>query len=143
MTRSRGRAPSQRQLRVGEEVRHALSQVLGESLLRDPDLADAAITVTEVRISPDLKNATAFVMPLGGGDLEVKVAALRRAAPFLRGEVARRVKLRFAPRLSFEPDRSFDAAGRIDDLLRGERLQRDLEPREPADAEDGETGHGA
>ena len=146
MTRSHGRAPSQRQLRVGEEVRHALSQVLGESLLRDPDLADAAITVTEVRISPDLKNATAFVMPLGGSDLEAKVAALRRAAPFLRGEVARRVKLRFAPRLSFEPDRSFDAAGRIDDLLRGERLQRDLEPREPrepADAEDGETGHGA
>jgi len=143
MTRSRGRAPSQRQLRVGEEVRHALSQVLGESLLRDPDLAEAAITVTEVRISPDLKNATAFVMPLGGSDLETKVAALRRAAPFLRGEVARRVKLRFAPRLSFEPDRSFDAAGRIDDLLRGERLQRDLEPQEPADADEGETGHGA
>ena len=143
MTRSRGRAPSQRQLRVGEEVRHALSQVLGESLLRDPDLAEAAITVTEVRISPDLKNATAFVMPLGGSDLEAKVAALRRAAPFLRGEVARRVKLRFAPRLSFEPDRSFEAAGRIDDLLRGERLQRDLEPQEPADADEGETGHGA
>ena len=144
MTRSRGRPPSQRQLRVGEEVRHALSQVLGESLLRDPDLAEAAITVTEVRISPDLKNATAFVMPLGGADLEAKVAALRRAAPFLRGEVARRVKLRFAPRLSFEPDRSFDAAGRIDDLLRGERLQRDLAPQEPADADGGdETGHGA
>ncbi len=153
MTRSRGRPPSQRQLRVGEEVRHALSQVLGESLLRDPDLADAASTVTEVRISPDLKNATAFVMPLGGADLEAKVAALRRAAPFLRGEVARRVKLRFAPRLVFEPDRSFDAAGRIDSLLRAERLQRDLEPQEAPSqasgraqgeaADDGEAGHGA
>lgn len=145
MTRSRGSPPSQRQLRVGEEVRHALSEILGGAALRDPDLAGAAITVTEVRISPDLKNATAFVMPLGGGELEVKVAALRRAAPFLRGEVARRVKLRFAPRLSFEPDRSFDAAGRIDSLLRGERLRRDLESRdEPGEAvDDGETGHGA
>ena len=131
MSRSRGRPPSQRQLRVGEELRHALSEVLGEGALRDPDLAEAAITVTEVRLSPDLKNATAFVMPLGGSDLEVKVAALRRAAPFLRGELARRLKLRFTPRLSFEPDLSFDNAGRIDSLLRGDRLRRDLEAGNP------------
>ena len=131
MSRSRGRPSSQRQLRVGEELRHALSEVLGETTLRDPDLVDTTITVTEVRVSPDLKNATAFVMPLGGADLEVKVAALRRAAPFLRGEVARRLRLRFTPRLGFEPDRSFDTAGRIDSLLRGERLRRDLETETP------------
>ena len=86
MSRSRGRPPSQRQLRVGEELRHALSEVLGEASLRDPDLVDAAITVTEVRLSPDLKNATAFVMPLGGADLEVKVGpAPCRALPAWRG----------------------------------------------------------
>ncbi len=140
MSRSRGRPPSQRQLRVGEELRHALSEVLGEGALRDPDLVEAAITVTEVRLSPDLKNATAFVMPLGGSDLEVKVAALRRAAPFLRGELARRLKLRFTPRLSFEPDLSFDNAGRIDSLLRGDRLRRDLEAGDP-DAPESEGGH--
>ncbi len=149
MSRSRGRPPSQRQLRVGEELRHALSEVLGEASLRDPDLVEAAITVTEVRLSPDLKNATAFVMPLGGADLEVKVAALRRAAPFLRGEVARRLKLRFTPRLSFEPDLSFDTAGRIDAVLRGDRLRRDLEAPDPEapgrqseDSEAEEADHG-
>ncbi len=149
MSRSRGRPPSQRQLRVGEELRHALSEVLSEASLRDPDLVEAAITVTEVRLSPDLKNATAFVMPLGGADLEVKVAALRRAAPFLRGEVARRLKLRFTPRLSFEPDLSFDTAGRIDAVLRGERLRRDLEATDPEapgrqseDSEAEEADHG-
>jgi len=150
MSRSHGRPPSQRQLRVGEELRHALSEVLGEASLRDPDLVEAAITVTEVRLSPDLKNATAFVMPLGGADLEVKVAALRRAAPFLRGEVARRLKLRFTPRLSFEPDLSFDNAGRIDALLRGDRLRQDLEAAdletpdlETKDSEAGEADHGS
>ena len=145
MSRSRGRPPSQRQLRVGEEIRHALSEVLGEASLRDPDLAGAAITVTEVRLSPDLKNATAFVMPLGGAGLEVKVAALRRAAPFLRGELARRLKLRFTPRFGFEPDLSFDNAGRIDALLRGERLRRDPErpDRDSEGAEAGEADHGS
>ena len=133
MSRSRGRPPSQRQLRVGEEIRHALSEVLGEASLRDPDLAGAAITVTEVRLSPDLKNATAFVMPLGG------------AEPFLRGELARRLKLRFTPRLGFEPDLSFDNAGRIDALLRGERLRRDPErpDRDSEGAEAGEADHGS
>lgn len=133
MSKSRGRPPSQRQLRVGEEIRHALSQVLSESVLRDPELSEAAITVTEVRLSPDLKNATAFVMPLGGADLQVKVAALRRASAFLRGELARRLSLRFTPRLSFEPDHSFAAADRIESLLRSAKLR-------PGPADEGMPG---
>ena len=137
MSRSRARAPSQRQLRVGEELRHALSTILAEASIRDPDLSGTSITVTEVRVSPDLKNATAFVMPLGGSDVALRLAALRRAAPFLRGEVARRVNLRFAPRLTFEADRSFDEAGRVEELLRGERVRRDLVDDE------GGAGHGS
>ena len=137
MSRSRARAPSPRQLRVGEVLRHALSMILAEGSIRDPDLSGASITVTEVRVSPDLRNATAFVMPLGGADLARRLAALRRAAQFLRGEIARRVNLRFTPRLTFEADRSFDEAGRIEELLRGERVRRDV-----ADDE-GEAGHGS
>ena len=137
MSRSRARAPSQRQLRVGEELRHALSMILAEGSIRDPDLSGASITVTEVRVSPDLKNATAFVMPLGGSEVALRLAALRRAAPFLRGEIARRVNLRFAPRLTFEADRSFDEAGRVEELLRGERVRRDLVDDE------GGAGHGS
>jgi ribosome-binding factor A len=118
MTRQHGTAPSQRQLRVGEEIRHALARILARGDLRDPELFDVAITVTEVRASPDLRHATAFVTPLGGADLERVVAALRRAAPFLQGRVGRELRLRFTPSLAFEADRSFDEAGKIDRLLR-------------------------
>lgn len=118
MTRRRGEAPSQRQLRVGEVLRHALIDVLRESHIHDPDLADRSITVTEVRVSPDLKNATAFVVPLGGAAAELVLPALKRAAPYLRGQLARHLTLRFTPNLRFEFDASFDRAGRIDALLR-------------------------
>lgn len=123
-------APSQRQLRVAEELRHALVEALREIHFRDPDLLDANITVTEVRIGPDLRNATAFIWPLAVGGavagvidrdrVAVLVAALNRTAPYLRGVIARAVKLRYAPNLSFEADMSFDQAARIDHLLRGE-----------------------
>jgi ribosome-binding factor A len=119
MTRQHGTEPSQRQLRVGEEIRHALARLLARGELRDPELFDVAITVTEVRMSPDLRQATAFVTPLGGSDMERIVAALRRAAPFLQGRIGREMRLRFTPALHFEEDRSFDEAGRIDRLLRG------------------------
>ena len=119
MTRHQGSEPSQRQLRVGEEIRHALARVLTRGGLRDPELFDVAITVTEVRMSPDLRHATAFVTPLGGAEIERVVAALKRAAPFLQGQVGRDLRLRFTPTLAFEPDRSFEQAGRIDRLLRG------------------------
>lgn len=118
MTHGHGTAPSQRQLRVGEEIRHMLAQVLTRGDLRDPDLFDVTITVTEVRMSPDLRHATAFVTPLGGAEMERTVAALRRAAPFLQRQVGRELRLRFTPTLAFEADRSFDEAGKIDRLLR-------------------------
>ena len=124
------KSPSQRQLRVGEQLRHLLAEALVHGHVRDPELRDASITVTEVRVSPDLKNATAFVMPLAGREQETVLAALRRAAPFFRRELAQASGLRFAPRIGFQVDRSFDEAARIDALLRGERVRRDLEAGE-------------
>ena len=124
MSKTPSKAPSQRQLRIGEEIRRALSEVLARGELRDPDLMDVSLTVSEVRISPDLRNATAFVVPLGGAmggqsrDMALLLAALRRAAPFLRGCLSRVVKLRNTPALSFQADTSFDEASKIDALLR-------------------------
>jgi ribosome-binding factor A len=94
--------------------------------IRDPDLADVAITVTEVRIGPDLRRATAFVTRLGRSDVATKLPALRRAAPFLRGHVARALKLRVAPELGFEADTSIDYAMHVDTLLRAPDVARDL-----------------
>jgi len=135
---------SQRQLRVGEELRHTLAQIFEHGTLRDPALSGVSVTVTEVRVSPDLRNATAFVMPLGGGNTEAVVAALRHAAPFLRREVARAVNLKFAPNLSFQPDGSFDEASHIDALLRDPQVARDLHADDGDDAlgEDGEDPNG-
>jgi ribosome-binding factor A len=137
MTRQSQKPPSQRQLRVGEELRHGLARILARQVLREPALQDATITVTEVRASPDLKHATAFIMPLAGKNAADVVAALRRGAPFLRHELAREVPLRFTPTLAFELDRSFDAASRIDALLRSPRVERDLEPPAEETADDG------
>ncbi|WP_029010758.1 30S ribosome-binding factor RbfA [Azospirillum halopraeferens] len=123
-----GKAPSQRQLRIGEELRHTLADIFRRGDFHDPDLLALNVTVTEVRISPDLKAATAFVTPLGGGHMDEALAALRRAAPFLRGQVAREINLRHAPRLSFEADTSFEYAGRIDTILHSPAVARDLLP---------------
>ena len=121
--------PSQRQLRVAEEVRHVLAGVFARGEVRDPALADVLITVTEVRISPDLKHATAFVTRLGRSDVGEKLPALRRAAPFLRGQVAKALRLRLAPDLSFQADTSIDYAMHVDELLRAPEVARDLTPR--------------
>ncbi len=121
-------APSQRQLRVGEEIRHVLARIFQQGVLRDPALHDAVITVTEVRVSPDLKRATAFVMPLGGRGREEIMAGLKRGASHLRRLVADDVKLRVAPQITFALDESFDQASRIDKLLRREDVARDLGP---------------
>ncbi len=121
-----GKGPSHRQLRVGEELRHALSRILTRGELRDPALADLNLTVTEVRVSPDLKNATAFVVPLGGSGLDAAVAALNRAGGFFRSRLAQEVALRHAPRVAFAPDRSFDEARRVDEILERPRVRRDL-----------------
>lgn len=126
--RESGRAsgPSQRQLRVGEELRHALVEILRDNHARDPELREANVTVTEVRVSPDLSNATAFVMPLGGANSDRTVAALNRASAFFRTQLAQAVQLRHAPRITFAIDTSFSYGARIDDLLRDPAVSRDL-----------------
>lgn len=128
---------TQRQLRVGEEIRHALTEVLREAHFRDPDLADASsVTITEVRVSPDLKNATVFVMTLGGAGLPKTISALKRAGAFLRSELAHRIQLRYAPSLKFETDTTFDYAERIDNLLHDPHVARDLGSDGDDEAED-------
>jgi len=127
-SRTAGRAPSQRQLRVGELVRHALAEILQRDEVHDPALAGIVVTVPEVRMSPDLKLATVFFMPLGGRDAEAVAVALERNKSVLRREVARRVELRYAPDLKFRLDTSFDEGSRIDALLRSQAVRRDLDP---------------
>ncbi|WP_027284914.1 30S ribosome-binding factor RbfA [Rubritepida flocculans] len=120
--------PSQRQLRVAEEIRHALAALFERAEFRDPDLLGAHITVTEVRASPDLKHMTAFVSGLGRDLPPEQFAALKRAAPFLRGQVARAVRLKYAPELHFQPDTALDHAVRMSALLRRPEVARDLAP---------------
>ncbi len=120
-------APTQRQLRVAEQIRHVLAEVFARGGFRDPDLTTAQITVTEVRIGPDLKHAIAFVARLGRSDVEVLMPALKRAAPYLRGEVARSLRLKYAPDLSFQPDTALEYAMKIDSLLHRPEVARDLE----------------
>jgi ribosome-binding factor A len=126
--------PSQRQQRVAELVRHALAEVLQRGDIQDPVLASHVVTVPEVRMSPDLKLATAYVMPLGGQDERVVLEALERHKKHLRQEVAHRVNLKFAPDLRFRRDETFDEAARIDALLKSEKVQRDVaKPSDRAD----------
>jgi ribosome-binding factor A len=128
--------PSQRQQRVAEIVRHALAEVLSRGDLQDDVLTRNVITIPEVRMSPDLKLATAYVMPLGGRDLDAVLNALDKNKKVLRQEVARRVNLKFAPDLRFRRDESFDEAARIDALLRTERVARDTGRPGPAVSDD-------
>jgi ribosome-binding factor A len=123
------KAPTQRQLRVAEEIRHVLAGVFARGEVRDPELAGVLITVTEVRIGPDLKHATAFVTRLGRSDIDEKLPALRRAAPFLRAQLARALRLRYAPEVHFLADTSIDNAVHIDALLRAPEVVRDLGPQ--------------
>jgi ribosome-binding factor A len=127
--RHRVRGPqTQRQLRVGEELRHSLARQFERGTLRDPALTGVAITVTEVQVSPDLKHATAFVMPLGGAKLAEVLAGLARSAGYLRREMAKEVQLRHTPELAFAGDTSFDHASRINELLKRPNERRDLQP---------------
>jgi ribosome-binding factor A len=119
---------SQRQLRVGETVRHAVAEILAHGNVHDPDLEGLIITVPEVKMSPDLKLATVYVMPLGGRDTDKVITALARNKKFLRGEVAHRVNLKFSPDLRFRIDDRFAEAERIEKLLRTPEVRRDLAP---------------
>lgn len=117
---------SVRLLRVGERVRHVLSEILSRGDVHDEVLATHMVSVTEVRMSPDLKHATVFVKPLLGGDEEDVLAALKRNVRYLRGEVASRVNTKYAANLKFLLDESFDEGGKIDTLLRDPKIARDL-----------------
>ena len=133
--------PSQRQLRVGEELRHVLSGILLRGHLRDPALEGVSVTVTEVRISPDLRNATAYVMPLGELTSDAPhapevLAALNRSAAFLRGQIAREITLRHVPALRFVYDSAFESSARIDTVLLRPDVRRDLESRKRRTGED-------
>jgi ribosome-binding factor A len=115
-------------LRVGELIRHAAAQLLSRGQINDPILDAHAITVSRVRMSPDLKLATIYVMPLGGKDEPHVLAALDRHRRFMRGEIAHQINLKFAPEIRFRIDDSFDTVSRIDAILNSDRVRRDLEP---------------
>lgn len=121
--------PTQRQLRAGELVRHALVEILRAEELNDPALAGKSVTITEVRMSPDLRHATVFVEPLGGGEAEAVVAGLNRVAKFLRGRLGHAIDMKFTPDLKFIHDDSFNNAAYIDRLFDDPKVRADLEGR--------------
>ena len=122
--------PGQRQLRVGELIRHTLAELLTRGDVHDPVLSGHMITVPEVRMSPDLRLATIYVMPLGGRDETQVIEALERNKRYLRGEIARRINLKFAPEIRFRLDERFDEAERIERLLRTPEVQQDLHSKD-------------
>lgn len=125
-TKPQQQGPSQRQLRVAEEIRHILARVLMRGDLHDPLLVGVSVTISEVRISPDLKNATVFAMPLAGDKIDDVLKGLNRSAPYLRSQVGQELGLRYTPALKFVEDTSFDEAHHIDEILRSEKVARDL-----------------
>ncbi|MDB5497903.1 MAG: rbfA [Phenylobacterium sp.] len=136
--RAAPRGPSQRQLRAAELVRHALVEILRAQEITDPDLAGVSVTLTEVRMSPDLRNATVFVEPLGGGEQAVVVVkALNRHHKFLRGRLGHAIDMKFTPALKFLHDETFDEAARISRLFADPRVAQDLAPDSPADSWNG------
>lgn len=124
------RGPNHRLLRVGENIRHALSDILSRGEIQDPALDGVSITVTEVRCSPDLRNATIFVMPLGGVNEEDVVEGLNRCGKYIRGQLSRMVSMKYLPRLKFTTDASFGEADHIQKLLNDPRVSRDLQKEE-------------
>ena len=128
--RESGSVPTQRALRAGEVIRHAIAEILSRGEVHDPVLQGHLITVPEVRMSPDLKLATIYVMPLAGRDEKQVLAALERNKRFVRGEVARRINLKFAPEVRFRVDERFDEAERIEKMLRTPAVQRDLDDKD-------------
>jgi len=119
--------PSQRQLRVGEEIRRVLARAFERGGFRDPDLYDVSVTVSEVSVSPDLRQATVYILPLGGGDDGRILAALKRASGYLSGMAARELSMKYAPSLNFRRDEAFDASARIDALMQDPVIRADVE----------------
>lgn len=134
MSKSSTAGPSQRMLRVGEQVRHALSDVLQRGEIVDPVIETTVVSISEVRMSPDLKIATAFVAPIGPADADTIVAALNRHAKFIRGRISHALRqMRSMPEVRFRPDTSFDNFARINDLLKSPEVARDLDKDESED----------
>ena len=129
--------PSQRQLRVGELLRHALADVLRRGDIRDPELVGVSVTVTQVKPSADMRYATVFVEPLGGNNADVVVKALNRNKGYLRGEMGHQIALKFTPELRFVEDTSFAEAEKIETLLKSERVARDLVQKRASDEDNG------
>lgn len=130
--------PSQRQLRAGELVRHALVEIMREETFLDPVLADTIVTITEVRLTPDLRHAICFVQPLGGLNAPAVVKSLNAVSKFLRGQLGRMIDMKFTPDLRFVHDQSFATAEHIDRLFEDPRIQADLAAKD----EDDGSGHG-
>jgi ribosome-binding factor A len=134
--RDSGSGPTQRALRAGEVIRHAIADILSRGEVHDPVLEGHLITVPEVRLTADLKLATIYIMPLGGRDVKEVLAALERNKRYLRGEIARRVNLKFSPDIRFRVDERFDEAQRIEKLLRAPEVRRDLQNPSDGESED-------
>jgi ribosome-binding factor A len=134
---ARDLGPSQRQLRVGEMLRHALSEILSRGEIRDPDLDGVSVTITQVKPSPDMRHALVFCEPLGGRNAAPVVGALNRHRGFLRGLLGRTITLKFTPELRFVEDTSFAEAEKIETLLKSARVQRDLNSLSESDTDDG------
>jgi ribosome-binding factor A len=135
-TQSRDQGPSQRQLRVGEMLRHALSEILSRNEIRDPDLEGVSVTITQVKPSGDMRHATVFCEPLGGKNAQRILPALNRHARFIRGEMGHMITMKFTPELRFVEDDSFAEAEKIENLLKSERVARDLAAESGDDASD-------
>jgi len=127
--------PSQRQLRVGEVLRHALSEILMRGDIRDPDLVGVSVTITQVKPSGDMRHATVFCEPLGGKDADKIIAALNRNKAYLRGQMGHTITLKFTPELRFIEDKSFAEAQKIETILKSPLVQRDL--KTPPDDDNG------
>jgi ribosome-binding factor A len=140
---ARDRGPSQRQLRVGEVLRHSLSEIVQRGEIRDPVLETVSVTVTQVKPSPDMRHATVFVEPLGGKRAKEVVEALNRHKGFIRGLMGKTIALRFTPELRFVEDTSFAEAEKIESLLRSSRVRQDLLKSDGDEKEDGDelSGH--
>ena len=140
--RERNTGPTQRQLRVGEALRHALAEVLRRGDIRDPDLTGVSVTITQVKPSPDMRHATVFCEPLGGKNAKQVIAALNKHKGFLRGEMGHLIALKFTPDLRFIEDESFAEAQKIETILKSSRVQKDLSAPDdaPGGAADDEEG---
>ena len=133
---SKSSGPNQRQLRIGEVIRHALAELLSRGDIHDEVLAKHVVTVPEVRLSTDLKLATCFIMPLGGGDVAPVLKALNTHKKYIRGEIAHRVNLKFAPDIRFRSDDTFAEASRIDALLASAKVRQDVDDADVDDVDE-------